>query len=46
MRPSDVPDVYGSHDKLTEHTGWKPEIDLAATIRDVVADWRGRIGAD
>ena len=42
MRPSDTPDIYGSHDKLTKDTGWQPEIPLSTTIADVIADWRSR----
>ena len=42
MRPSDTPDIYGSHDKLTRDTGWQPEISLDQTLEDVVADWRSR----
>ncbi len=41
-RPSDTPLSYGSHDKLTEDTGWQPEIPLENTLRDVIADWRNR----
>lgn len=42
MRPSDTPDIYGSHDKLTADTGWEPSIDLATTLHDVITDWRSR----
>lgn len=42
MRPSDTPDIYGSHQKVTDDTGWEPAIDLQTTIRDVVQDWRQR----
>lgn len=42
IRPSDTPDIYGSHDKLTTDTGWQPEVPLDQTIKDVVADWRSR----
>ncbi|QQS20182.1 GDP-mannose 4,6-dehydratase [Candidatus Saccharibacteria bacterium] len=42
MRPSDTPDIYGSHEKLTADTGWQPEIPLEVTLADVVADWRSR----
>lgn len=42
MRPSDTPDIYGSHEKLTTDTGWQPEASIEATIADVVADWRSR----
>ena len=42
MRPSDNPLIYGSHQKLTDATGWQPEIPLETTLADVIADWRGR----
>lgn len=42
MRPSDTPDIFGSHQKITTDTGWEPTIDLQTTIRDVVQDWRHR----
>ena len=42
MRPSDTPEIYGSHQKISEHTGWKPEIPLEQTLADVSEDWRSR----
>lgn len=42
MRPSDAPEIFGSHDKLAADTGWEPSIDISTTIKDVVADWRSR----
>jgi len=42
MRPSDTPEIYGSHDKLAADTGWQPEIKLETTLADVIADWRSR----
>lgn len=42
MRPSDTPDIYGSHDKLTQDTGWEPRINIGQTVADVVADWHSR----
>jgi GDP-4-dehydro-6-deoxy-D-mannose reductase len=42
MRPSDNPDIYGDHAKLSQATGWKPEITLETTLEDVIADWRSR----
>ena len=36
MRPTDTPILYGSHDKITDHTGWEPEIPLKVTINNVV----------
>lgn len=43
VRPSDNPIIYGSPKKLTDHTGWKPEIPFETTLADVVADWRSRV---
>ncbi|CAN5180020.1 GDP-mannose 4,6-dehydratase [soil metagenome] len=40
MRPSDAPDIYGSHDKIARDTGWQPNIELSQTISDVLAFWR------
>lgn len=42
MRPSDTPEVYGSHDKLAADTGWQPEIPTETTLKDVIEDWRSR----
>lgn len=42
MRPSDTPEIYGSHDKLTQDTGWEPQINIDQTMADVIADWRSR----
>lgn len=42
MRPSDTPEIYGNHDKISADTGWQPEIALETTLADVIADWRTR----
>lgn len=42
MRPSDNPIIYGDSSKLTETTGWKPEIPFEITLKDVIKDWRSR----
>jgi GDP-4-dehydro-6-deoxy-D-mannose reductase len=42
MRPSDTPELYGSHDKITHDTGWQPEISLEDTLKDVIVDWQQR----
>lgn len=44
MRPSDVPEVRGSHDKLTEATGWRPEIEFDTLLRDLLDFWRAELG--
>lgn len=37
-RPTDIPDLTGSHTKLTQATGWEPEIPLDKTLQDLL-DW-------
>ncbi|HEY3942521.1 MAG TPA: GDP-mannose 4,6-dehydratase [Acidimicrobiales bacterium] len=39
LRPVDVPVLRGSSDHLAEVTGWKPEIPLDDTLRDVLDYW-------
>ncbi len=43
LRPSDNPVIYGSYEKITRDTGWKPEVELEKTFSDVVVDWRSKI---
>lgn len=45
LRPVELPILQGSHTKLTEATGWEPEIPLTRTLADVLADARQRCGA-
>jgi GDP-4-dehydro-6-deoxy-D-mannose reductase len=37
-RPLDLPVLRGDPTRLREGTGWRPEIELATTLRDVVAE--------
>ena len=39
VRAHDVPEIVGSHARLTAATGWEPEIELAHTLADTVAWW-------
>ena len=43
MRPSDTPDIYGDHSKITKDTGWQPKINFKDTLNDALEDWRKRI---
>jgi GDP-4-dehydro-6-deoxy-D-mannose reductase len=36
LRPSDTPVLYGSNEKISEHTGWQPEINISQTLKDVM----------
>lgn len=38
IRPSDIPDQRGNHDKISQKTSWKPEIPLEQTLHDLL-DW-------
>ena len=40
MRPSDTPVVLGSHDRLTNDTGWQPAIPIETTLADILEFWR------
>jgi GDP-4-dehydro-6-deoxy-D-mannose reductase len=42
-RPVDVPVLRGDPSKLQAATGWKPEIPLDQTLRDVLDDWRSSV---
>lgn len=39
MRPSDVPTLYGSYDKIRQQTGWQPTIHLRQSLADTLAEW-------
>ena len=45
VRSHDVPEVRGSAERLSERTGWAPEIPLERTLADAVAAWRGELAA-
>ena len=42
LRKNEVMEIRGSHDKLTNATGWTPEMSFEQTIRDTLDWWRGR----
>ena len=42
MRPSEIARSVGSHDRLTQATGWAAKTPLRTTLRDVLDDQRGR----
>jgi GDP-4-dehydro-6-deoxy-D-mannose reductase len=45
QRPDDVRSLIGSAAKLRAATGWSPAISWEQTLRDVLDDWRARLGA-
>lgn len=40
LRPTDTPRLRGSHEKLTQHTGWRPKRDILATLQEVLTYWK------
>ena len=45
LRPVELPILQGSHHKLTEATGWRPERTLERTLADILDDARARVAA-
>lgn len=45
-RPLDVPEVVGSHAKLTARTGWTPEVPFDTLLRDLIESWRTKIASN
>ena len=43
LRKQEVMEIRGSHDRLTEATGWQPEIELDTTLADTLGWWRERV---
>jgi GDP-4-dehydro-6-deoxy-D-mannose reductase len=44
FRPVDAPTMCGSHAKLTEHTGWRPEIPFETLLEELLTFWRRQAG--
>ena len=42
LRPADLKVLRGDNTKLHTETGWKPEIPLDTTLRDLLDHWRSR----
>lgn len=42
MRPSDVPEYWGSNEKINRETGWAPEIPFEQTLTDTLEYWRAQ----
>lgn len=42
LRPTDVPKVVGSYDRLRKDTGWEPQIPFDQTISDTLDYWKNK----
>lgn len=43
LRPVDIPLLLGDAGRLRALTGWRPEVPLERSFRDVLEDWRQRL---
>jgi GDP-4-dehydro-6-deoxy-D-mannose reductase len=43
FRPNDTPLVLGDHTRLTNDTGWAPQIPLEQTVHDLLSYWRTQV---
>jgi len=43
MRPSDIPEIIGNHQRITDDTNWQPTIPLKQTLQDALNDYRSRL---
>ena len=43
LRPNEQKRIYGSSDKLKDHTGWQPKIPLKQSIKDILNYWREKL---
>lgn len=46
LRPSDIPCIQGSYEKLSAATGWTPQIPFAQTLHAILEDCRERVRQD
>lgn len=42
LRPSDIPIIYADNTKIIRATGWAPQIDLTASLNDILNEYRSR----
>ncbi len=45
LRPSDVEVLISDSSKFRAATGWKPQLPIETTLRDLLDHWRQRVGA-
>lgn len=43
LRPNDVPEYYGSNEKIKTATGWNPSIPLAKSLEDIYTYWKEQL---
>ncbi|MBU2637822.1 MAG: GDP-mannose 4,6-dehydratase [Nanoarchaeota archaeon] len=43
LRPTDEPIIFGDSTKLKNETGWKQEIPIEKTIKDMIEFWRNKL---
>jgi GDP-4-dehydro-6-deoxy-D-mannose reductase len=43
VRPMDNKIIIGSNDKIKKELGWKPEIDIEESLKDIITYWKSKI---
>ena len=43
VRETDTPEVYGSHAKFHEATGWEPKLSFGQLLADLLDYWRAQL---
>ena len=43
FRPAEQARVWGSYEKINKHTGWRPEISIDTSLRNVYNDWERKL---
>jgi GDP-4-dehydro-6-deoxy-D-mannose reductase len=46
VRAHEVMDLRGDHSRLTDATGWRPEIPFAQTMADTMAWWESELAGE
>jgi GDP-4-dehydro-6-deoxy-D-mannose reductase len=43
LRPLDIPEVWGTHERLTNAVAWRPETPFETVLDDLMAYWRNNL---
>jgi GDP-4-dehydro-6-deoxy-D-mannose reductase len=46
LRPVDIPEIAGSHQKFTSDTGWQPETSFETILTDLLKAWQSRLAQE
>jgi GDP-4-dehydro-6-deoxy-D-mannose reductase len=46
LRPNEALQMFGNLGKIQSETGWRPQVPLESTLKELLAYWRTKIQAD